>query len=251
MSTNNNPMRFCAECGKEYSRKAYQCPHCGCPNDANQGKKTKDNPIMWIPTLFFPLFFILSKSPARAWTARILVLFAILAAIAGNSVEEQKLSDRTVSSCSGGSETTSTSSSREVSTTKKSSYADKFSGDCGISATGKMGTDVIGQPTLSVDIFNKTEKTIAAIKFHFIPLDVYGEENKGFFAQNSLFTQSDIRPNESYSANWTFIDNNIKRGKLLVYSVYFSDGSEWGDKDASRSNARQYGVQVEVNGSSR
>ena len=42
------------------------------------------------------------------------------------------------------------------------------------------------------------------------------------------------------------LDSEIKSGDVYVYSVYFSDGSEWGDKDASVSNIKKYGYKTKV-----
>lgn len=267
MQTNeNNNMQFCVNCGQAFFRNAPACPRCGSPNPLMQlnyqMQKQKDDPMLWIPTLLIPIFFIASKNRARAWTARILVVLGIVMIIAG--------SQNTTTQATGNNQPTQVEvttknkntsqpakvevSNKEQSTpktvAKKNSYADKFSGDCGISATAKMGRDIIGQPTISIDIINNSSKTIAAIQFYFIPLDVYGEERKGIFAQNRLSSNKSINVQESVSGTWQFLDQHVKKGKLLVYSVYFEDGTEWGDRNASDSSARKYGKAIEVIGTS-
>ena len=80
----NVNLRFCTDCGNQYSRQAPACPRCGCPNKARD--TGSDDPILWVPTILFPLFFILSKNKARAWTARILVALCVMGSIVGSMV---------------------------------------------------------------------------------------------------------------------------------------------------------------------
>ena len=125
-----------------------------------------------------------------------------------------------------------------------------FSGDCGIAATAEMGTDIIGQPTVTVSITNTTDKDISAIKFYAVPMNVYGEELKGIFTQNQLDTDDTIPAGASETRSWQFLDNQVKTVKLYVYSVFFSDGTQWGDKDATKSVIMKNGLLVEVSGRS-
>ena len=110
----------------------------------------------------------------------------------------------------------------------------KFSEDCGILATAEMGTDIIGQPTVSISITNTTNKDINAIKFYVVPLDVYGEELNNLFTNNILMTDDVIMAKKTTTRTWQFLDNKVKTIKLYVYSVYFSDGTEWGDREATK-----------------
>ena len=80
----NVNLRFCTDCGNQYSRQAPACPRCGCPNKARD--TGSEDPILWLPTILFPLFFILSKNKARAWTARILVALCVMGSIVGSMV---------------------------------------------------------------------------------------------------------------------------------------------------------------------
>ena len=47
-----------------------------------------------------------------------------------------------------------------------------------------------------------------------------------------------------------FIGDSVKTLKLYAYSVYFSDGTEWGDKDATKSTILNNGAAFEVPGQS-
>ncbi len=125
---------------------------------------------------------------------------------------------------------------------------DNFGGDCGISVTAEMGSSIIGMPTLNVSISNVSEKEISAIKFYFVPLDVYGEEIKGWTSQNQLYTDEAIPAGGSDSCEFQFIEDSVKKGQLYVYSVYFEDGTEWGNKDATKSTILKKGVCIPVDG---
>lgn len=137
------------------------------------------------------------------------------------------------------------SSNPTVSTNEK---IDVFAGDPGISVTAEMGTDIIGQPTVTVSIKNTTSKDISAIKFYAKPLNVYGEELDGIFTQNELITDDTIPAGKSASRKWQFLDNDVKKVKLYVYSVYFADGTEWGDREATKSVILKNALEVQVDG---
>ncbi|WP_195542981.1 hypothetical protein [Massiliimalia timonensis] len=128
-----------------------------------------------------------------------------------------------------------------------------FSGDCGIAASGKIGTNIIGYPTLTIDIENISDKDISAIQFYVVPYDVYGEEITTLwtFSQHHLYTDDTIAAGHSDELYYDpFIEDSIKTMKLYVYSVYFADGTEWGDKDASESTILKKGIPIEVSGES-
>lgn len=125
-----------------------------------------------------------------------------------------------------------------------------FSGDCGISASGQMGTTIINYPELKISIKNTTNKDIAAISFYAVPYDVYGDEIKGWTTQKKLYTDTAIRAGASTNITYSFIEDSVKTLKLYVYSVYFSDGTEWGDKDALESTILKNGTLIQVSGES-
>ena len=132
-----------------------------------------------------------------------------------------------------------------------SSKSSVFDGDCGIAASAEMGTDIIGYPTLTISIQNTSDKDISAIQFYAVPYDVYGEEITGLFGstQRHLFTDDPIAAGQSDQLYYDpFIETSIKTVKLYVYSVYFADGTEWGDKDATKSTILSKGALIEVSG---
>jgi hypothetical protein len=125
-----------------------------------------------------------------------------------------------------------------------------FEGDCGIAASAEMDSSIIGYPELTISITNTTEMEISAIQFYAVPYDVYGEEVKGWTSQNKLYTDTAIGAGESDSISFPFIESSVKTIKLYVYSVYFADGPEWGDKAATKSTILNSGVIIEVSGNS-
>lgn len=125
-----------------------------------------------------------------------------------------------------------------------------FAGDCGISVTAEMGTDIIGQPTISLSIKNESNKDISAIKFFVVPYNVYGEVLNDWLTQERLSTDSTIKAGETDTRTWQFLDDNIKTIDLYVYSVYFSDSTEWGDKEATKTVILKNAIKINVDGES-
>jgi len=121
-----------------------------------------------------------------------------------------------------------------------------FSGDCGITASADVGTSIIGFPELTISIKNTSDKDIAAIRFYSVPYDVYGDEIKGWTTQKELYTDSTIPAGASDTITYQFIEDSVKSVKLYVYSVYFADGTEWGDKDATKSEILKYASLIKV-----
>ncbi len=203
----------CRTCGAEMAASAKSCPACGAKNK---------------PPIYARVWF---------WLLIIFVVLPTVGTIVGtiNSVNSNDTSN----------EATSSDSNNVV-----SNKVSTFEGDCGIAATAEMGSSIIGYPTLSISITNTTEKDIAAIQFYAIPYDVYGNEITGWTSQNKLYTDNGISAGQTKSIHYDFIEDSIKTVKLYVYSVYFSDGTEWGDKDATKSTILSNGAIIEVSGQS-
>lgn len=148
--------------------------------------------------------------------------------------------------------TSETTKNDDAAQTQKvvSSQDPAFDGDCGIQASAQMGSSVIGLPELNVSITNTTDKQISAIQFYAVPCDVYGNEITGWTSQNNLYIDDAIPAGGSDSISYQFIEDSVKTLKLYVYSVYFADGSEWGNKDAGKSTILKNGAQIEVSGES-
>ena len=47
-----------------------------------------------------------------------------------------------------------------------------------------------------------------------------------------LYTDETIPAGESTKVAFQLIDDEVKSVKLYVYSVYYEDGTEWGDRNA-------------------
>ena len=134
----------------------------------------------------------------------------------------------------------------EVEETVKNDVPDEFEGEFPVEIAGSIYDNIIGVPELSCSIKNKTDKEISAIKLYFEPRDVYGEELTGIFSTNYLFTDESITPNGSTKESWQMLDTAIKSGDVYIYSVYFADGNEWGNKDATVKQIKKYGYKIKV-----
>lgn len=212
-------MKVCEKCGQQVDDKAVVCVNCGC----SLAKKT-------------PIF--------KKWWFWTVIVVLVIAIIAGSSGDGE-------SNTTTGTNNTDTSTNQIADNKEENNETkveDKFSGDCGITATAEMGSSIINMPTLNVSISNTSEKEISAIKFYFVPLDVYGEEIKGWTSQNYLYTDEAISAGNSNSIEYQFIEDSVKKGKLYVYSVYFADGTEWGNKDATKSTILKKGACITVDG---
>lgn len=126
------------------------------------------------------------------------------------------------------------------------SLPEEFKDEFPISISGKMYDNILGFPELSLHITNTTEKDVSAVKFYFAPKDVYGDDNTNIFSMNQLYTDDTILANESVTKTWQMLDSSVKSGDVYVYSVYFADGTEWGDKEATVSDIKKYGHKLQV-----
>ena len=208
----------CKTCGAEIARTAKICPSCGAKNK---------------PPVYNRVWFWLLLG-----FAAMILMGTILGAATSSAVE----TDGAGSTGTQTSQSTAVSSGNpEVPTTD-----DSFAGECGISASAEMGTSIIGYPGLHISIQNTTSKEISAIQFYAVPYDVYGDEIRGWTSQNKLYTDTAISAGDSTSISYQFIEDSVKMVDLYVYSVYFSDGTEWGDKDATKSKILEKGAKIEV-----
>ncbi len=208
----NGKMIKCATCGNEIAADAKVCPQCGSKN-----KKAVKKPMMIALIVF--------------------VVIVVIGSIASTSESDG----------------TENADNKEIITQEDKvveNSDNKFTGDCGITASAEMGTDIIGMPELSISITNVSEKDIAAVKFYAVPCDVYGDEIKGWTRQDKLYTDTTITAGASDSLTYSFIEESVKTVKLYVYSVYFKDGTEWGNKDATTSEIVKNGRLIEVSGES-
>lgn len=223
-----NKMINCKTCGAEIAASAKSCPSCGAKNK---------------PPIYKRVWF---------WLVIVFVVIPIIGGIAGgggDSTNSSNNSNETVSSSSNtisSNSNTASSNSNNVVSAKNSN----FDGDCGIAASAEMGSSIIGLPELTISVTNTTDKDISAIQFYAIPCDVYGDEITGWTSQNKIYTDTSIGAGKSDTMSFQFIEDSVKTLKLYVYSVYFADGTEWGDKDATKSTILSNGALIEVSGQS-
>lgn len=201
----------CKTCGAQIATSAKSCPSCGAKNSATNQKKFLKR--------FLPIF----------------ILFMFISMIAASTSETDTTSnpDKNVTS-------------EKVTTTIPAEYE----GDCGISVSAEMYANIINFPELSISITNKTNKTIKAIKFFIVPYDVYGDEITSWATQQYLYTDTSISAGRSNKISYQLLEQSVETVDLYVYSVYFDDGTEWGNKDATKSSIIKYGIPFEVDGES-
>lgn len=210
-------MISCKTCGTEIAASAKVCPSCGAKNK---------------PPIYKRVWF---------W---VLIVFVIVPIIGGVIGSGENTNNTNVNSSNNFNEI------GQPNNTVVSSKNEAFEGDCGITASAEMGSSIIGYPELTISITNTTEKEISAIQFYAVPCDVYGDEITGWTSQNKLYTDTAIGVGKSDTITYQFIEDSVKTLKLYVYSVYFSDGTEWGNKDATKSTILSNGASIEVSGQS-
>ena len=186
----------------------------------------------------------MSNTKKRIWLGVLIILAAILLigfVSDSNGQDDQHSGEnrRVQPAASSSAADSSTVSSRSV-----------FDGDCGVAVSAEMGETIIGFPELTISITNTTSKTISAIQFYAVPLDVYGEEITGWTAQNKLYTDTAIEAGASTSISYQLIEDSVKTVRLYIYSVFFSDGTEWGNREATKSTILKQGMLVDVSGQS-
>lgn len=204
----NNKLSTCSACGNEIAKSAKSCPHCGAKNKKPVFKK------VWFWVL---IFFIIGA----------------VATPTSTTIE----SNNTVA--------TSPNQTQQTNATI-STQASIFDGDCGINASAEIGKNIINLPEITIKITNTTDKEIAAIQFYAVPYDVYGDEIKNWTTQSKLYTDTAISAGDSTTLSYQLIEDSVKTVDLYVYSVYFSDGTEWGDKNASVSKILENVPTIEV-----
>ena len=210
---------ICTSCGHKFEGK--YCPECGKAVSETHNTLPHSTPI---------------KKPfyTKWWFWVIAALFAIIVIFGGSSDKN------TTNSSDINSSTTVTNGSKA--TTPKVPV--EFASACPITVSATIADNIIGFPELSCLISNNTDKEIAAIQLYIIPKDVYGDEVSTLFTTNKLFSDTESPANKSETFSWQLLDDEIKSGEIYIYSVYFSNGTEWGDKDTSVSNIKKYGEKI-------
>lgn len=210
---------FCKNCGQEFNGKF--CPNCGTPTEEKEKSVVKKAPFY------------------KKWWLWLIVGFFIITIAVGSSSPDSETSGNVSQSTSGTIENTNTAP-----VITRPAVPEEFSDPCPITVSASVADNMIGVPELTCHIENNTDKEIAAVQMYFVAKDVYGDEVNTIFTTNKIFTDSSISANGSDSRSWQLLDDEVKSGDVYIYSVYFSDGTEWGDKDASVSNIKKHGVKI-------
>lgn len=120
--------------------------------------------------------------------------------------------------------------------------ASKFSGSSQISIQPKFYTS---SKNLHIKATNNSSTTITAVKYLIVPLDAYGNNIKryGNGVIQLTATHNDSINAGSYGTNaWTVSGfTGISNVRVYVYSVRFSNGTEWGSSTASPELAKAFG----------
>ncbi|MBQ7024025.1 MAG: hypothetical protein IJN29_10605 [Akkermansia sp.] len=223
---------FCSKCGKEIPYNHSCCFHCGNPVAAPIGK---------------PVFV---PHPQKSGCGRILVgvlliffgigiVGGIFGSLAGRNNSSPENTATPVP------QDAQAAQQKPVPTTPP--LPAKFAGDCGITASAHLQSDrFLNHPHLCISIRNISGKNIAAIQFYAVPYDVYGNDiSSSIFSQKRLYTDKLIPAGKGKEITFgPFLDQEMKSVKLYVYSVYFEDGTEWGDREATRSEILRFGKSI-------
>ncbi len=121
-----------------------------------------------------------------------------------------------------------------------------FANPMPIEISGKMDKDILGFPLVSFNIKNTTDKDILAMQFYFVPQNVYGETVDSMMINNKLEYTDCITVGTSQSINFQIIDNDVKFGTAYLYSIYYSDKTEWGNKNASKDDIMKYAYKINI-----
>ena len=208
---------YCTNCGKEITNNQPFCPHCGqnlTPlNIAPDLQSQKKNKGCVIGIAFIIILFIGGIGSAISNAAKL------------TANEKTGTNNDTINT-----------------------PASNFEKDCGIEASAHVKSNgFINHPELTITVKNVSGKDIAAIQFLAVPYDVYGEEIKSFASQENLYTDDIIRAGAQKQIHYgPFLLSNIKSVKLYVYSIYYTDGTYWGNKNASRSHILKNAKRIEA-----
>ncbi len=122
---------------------------------------------------------------------------------------------------------------------------DRFNDDCKISATASINKSSTGMQELTLFVTNLTGKNIASFNFFAFPSSIYKKLEKTA-PQSHTYKGVEIPSGSSVFSSHQFIKNYHGDVKLYIYSVDFSDGSQWGDKTATSGAIRKNGIAIDV-----
>ena len=107
-----------------------------------------------------------------------------------------------------------------------------YEGESGINAFASQSEDMIGDPQITINIKNVSDKNISAVTFYCFFYNVYGEEIKSnLLLKNGIYTDDTIKVGASDKCTWVFYEKSIKTIKVYLKHVYFEDGTSYGTRD--------------------
>lgn len=123
-----------------------------------------------------------------------------------------------------------------------------FEGDCGISILATLGAEnsYLSYPYLNISMLNNTSKEIAAVKLYLVSRDVYGDETNRFMSGGEILFDKSIPAGKTGEITERLLDDSVKAVDIYVYSVYFADGTEWGNRNAKRYDILNNAPKIEV-----
>lgn len=197
----NNNLKYCSVCGGQMDKKIERCPHCGAMN-----RKP-----------FYKSFWF--------WFL-VLILIGIV-----NSPSESSSNNTNKQESSKIEETLKKENDNKIKPIKS-----VFEGDSGVRLSAEIKDNEYISSIVEMDtrIQNTTDKDINAIEFYIVYYDVYGDKINNILDSNHLFSDSKILANNSNTITYTFMNSKVYSADLYLYSVYYEDGSSWGNKDASK-----------------
>ena len=129
-------------------------------------------------------------------------------------------------------------------------YSNLFAGTCPINM---QVTYYTSDQTVSIRQTNNSDKTIVTIKYLIVVYNAYGEvlQSYGYGASALTATYDDfhISPGSSYTEDWRldgFSDG--KKIDVYVYSVLYSDNTEWGSHSLDVNTIKECAPKMSVTG---
>ena len=145
---------------------------------------------------------------------------------------------------------TATNTNTDSNIVQKEDYSNLFI-NCPISIRASYYTS---DQTLTITATNNGNKTISAIKYLIVVYDVYGNTLKqygyGSSALTATYDKFNINSGSNGIGDWKL--NGFSNGKSLdiyIYSVYYSDGKEWGSRDLTISDIINFAPKEYIFGS--
>lgn len=137
-----------------------------------------------------------------------------------------------------------------IDTNNKEKYENIFSGGCPVNVNATYRTS---SQVLSIRANNQSKKTIVAIKYLIVVYDVYGEVlqkyDYGASSLTATYDKFSINPGSERLGEWEL--SGFSDGKsvdIYVFSVLYDDNTEWGSKDLSVTDIKNYAPKTHVTG---